>query len=376
MSEYTTREILEMIEAGGGPGALDLSGSDLSGIDLSKKAIQQALGQLLGDDPEAEPCWLSSLGGITLKDANLEEARLGNANLEGSVLDGANLQRSYLVGANLQEASLWSTDLEGSNLSSANLEHAYLGIANLQNANMKEANLKGAKGSAYLVGAVLTRASLREAHMSHAVLWGADLRGADLRSATLTRADFTKADLTGAKVTWRSFVNVFKVSGATMPDGTKIGMENALEQFLDWRMAHIPVTQQPPSTGQTREELENGSEDKPGETGHLPEGLAQEPARTTELRDAWDYFKTAVEHAALGGVFILIFKLIQPWFAGVFHDVGSDRLVGLLFGTPIIVIGALGLGYTLYAARDIAVAFWHLAKGINAMIEDALFPDK
>lgn len=96
----------------------------------------------------------------------------------------------------------------------------------------------------------------------------------------------------------------------------------------------------------------------------------------TELRNAWDHFQAAVKYAALGGVFLLIFKLIQPWLNGVLHAVGSDPLLGLLFGTPFIVIGGVGLGCMLYAVGDMAVAFWHLVKAITAMIEDALTPDK
>ena len=39
LSEYTREEILKLIEENGGPEGLDLSGKDLSGIDLNKRAI-------------------------------------------------------------------------------------------------------------------------------------------------------------------------------------------------------------------------------------------------------------------------------------------------------------------------------------------------
>jgi len=43
MSEYTREEILKLIEENGGPEGLDLSGKDLSGIDLNKRAIEVEL---------------------------------------------------------------------------------------------------------------------------------------------------------------------------------------------------------------------------------------------------------------------------------------------------------------------------------------------
>jgi len=38
MSVYTREEILKLIEENGGPEGLDLSGKDLSGIDLGREA--------------------------------------------------------------------------------------------------------------------------------------------------------------------------------------------------------------------------------------------------------------------------------------------------------------------------------------------------
>jgi len=39
MSQHTREEILKLIEENGGPEGLDLSGKDLSGIDLNERAI-------------------------------------------------------------------------------------------------------------------------------------------------------------------------------------------------------------------------------------------------------------------------------------------------------------------------------------------------
>jgi uncharacterized protein YjbI with pentapeptide repeats len=80
MSEYTTRQILDMIEENGGPKGLDLSGKDLSWIDLSRERIQAELAKVQGKDPAAKPVWVSEYyGGINLEYANLQEADLGLA---------------------------------------------------------------------------------------------------------------------------------------------------------------------------------------------------------------------------------------------------------------------------------------------------------
>ena len=110
MSKYTTRQVLDMIEANGGPEGLDLSGEDLRGINLSRDTIQAELKRIREEDSSAKPVWVSDLtNGINLEEADLQKADLG--------------------GANLQEASLWSADLQGANLREADLQEADLSRA-------------------------------------------------------------------------------------------------------------------------------------------------------------------------------------------------------------------------------------------------------
>jgi uncharacterized protein YjbI with pentapeptide repeats len=130
MSEYTTREILDMIEANGGPQGLDLSGKDLSGIDLSRERIREEVERLRRENPEATPLWLSRPQGTRLARvvlwlsggewAGLEEARLGGVNLQGVGLRGANLEAAKLRRANLVGAELWDANLVGADLWGAN----------------------------------------------------------------------------------------------------------------------------------------------------------------------------------------------------------------------------------------------------------------
>jgi len=239
MSEYTTRQILDMIEANGGPVRLDLSGKDLSGIDLSRDTIQVELGRVREDDPEAEPAWVGgAANGVSLLAANLQGADLTRANLQGADLrvaklrgarlERANLQDSILRGVKFQRADLWGADLRGAdlevadlreaNLARANLRGAYLARANLQGANLMRANLQGATltradlQGAYLVEAYLQEACLATANLQQAILWQANLQGANLRGVNFQEVslwgdDFQRAYLEGDDLTRVNLLN-------------------------------------------------------------------------------------------------------------------------------------------------------------------------
>ncbi len=196
MSDYTTQEILKLIEENGGPEGLDLSGKDLSGIDLGREVIKAELGKALKSAPPGEtPAWYSeSTAGVNLEGASLQWAELKKA-----CLKGANLQGASLVEADLQEANLVDANLQGANLFEANLQGAYLGHADLQGASLVDANLHGASlGNANLQEAVLTYADFQEASLGGANLQQASLRYANLQEASLVEAILREASLTYA----------------------------------------------------------------------------------------------------------------------------------------------------------------------------------
>ena len=177
----TRDEVLKMIEEHGGPEGLDLSGRNLTGIDLSTP---------IGS--EEPPLYLRS---IILAFAKLQKAELFDANLEEADLRHANLQEAYLRGANLQKVNLTDANLQNAILVSANLERGLLWGTNLQGANLAYANLQGAS----LIGASLQHAYLRDASAQGAIVAHADLRGAMLQGAHLQRADLSHCDLRGAE---------------------------------------------------------------------------------------------------------------------------------------------------------------------------------
>lgn len=204
MSEYTRRQILDMIEGNGGPEGLDLSDTDLSGIDLSRETIERELKRVHDEDPELAPSWHCLLRGYQLPAANLERVNLRKANLEGANLDGINLRKANLMDANLQGADLFCADLQ----------RAFARDANLEEANLAEAKLKGA----HLEGTNLKGAGLQEANLKGTRLWRADLEGsyaaeADLREAVLTDAKLDGACLAGADLSRVYLMDVRSMKG-------------------------------------------------------------------------------------------------------------------------------------------------------------------
>ncbi len=211
MSEYTREEILKLIEENGGPGGLDLSGKDLSGIDLGREAVEPELEKARERAPEETPVWYSELTeGVDLEGADLREASLYSAQLQRADLWYAKLQGADLDDANLEEAELGCANLQGATLCSANLQGVYLAGADLQGADLRGANLQRAylrhtnlqRGDlagaslqeAGLYEAQLEGANLRDADLQGANLWGANLREADLRSCHLEKMDFFRAE--------------------------------------------------------------------------------------------------------------------------------------------------------------------------------------
>jgi uncharacterized protein YjbI with pentapeptide repeats len=230
MSEYTREEILKLIEENGGPEGLDLSGKDLSGIDVGMEAIKAELDARGSLESGELPVWLHvidresltfkflkalqlikadwgiNLQGVDLSTSNLQEACLQGANLQGADLSGVNLRRANLDWANLQSAYLKYANCQEADLRGSNLQKANVRDANLRGARLSGANLQGAGlGDAYLQqaglasvdaqGANLSGVNLQRAYLLHANLQAVNLRGADFRGANLRDADLQKADL-------------------------------------------------------------------------------------------------------------------------------------------------------------------------------------
>ncbi|WP_242902363.1 pentapeptide repeat-containing protein [Actinomadura terrae] len=157
---------------GEGVPVVNLSGTDLTGVNLRLKQFDGAVFQ-----------------GATLTNGDLRRASLRGADFSGATLRGAELQVSILtdarfVGAHLERSDFTGSPMEGAALGGAHLSRALLGGVRLDRAG--------------LAGTDLTRADLEGAHMVDVHAAGATFRGAYMSGANLTRAELTGADLTGA----------------------------------------------------------------------------------------------------------------------------------------------------------------------------------
>ena len=104
---------------------------------------------------------------------------------------GPNLSGAEPNLADLSRASLRETDLQGARLSWANLSEANLRIASLRETDLYDANLSGAN----LNGTDLSGACLRFANLTLAHLDRTNLSGVDLSETIIGRTSFIDVDL-------------------------------------------------------------------------------------------------------------------------------------------------------------------------------------
>ncbi|MFV8755101.1 DUF2169 family type VI secretion system accessory protein [Nannocystaceae bacterium ST9] len=171
LREACRARVLQAIAAGESFGAINLTGADLSGMELA---------------------------GADMTGAFLESAKLDGADLRGAKLERAVLAHASLIGTRLDEAQLVKANLGKTTLHDCSLARAELGEAIMVGADLTRANLAGAK----LIGTDLGQAKFAATNAQGIEATGlnlmeADLRGVDLREANLTRANFLKVKLDG-----------------------------------------------------------------------------------------------------------------------------------------------------------------------------------
>jgi uncharacterized protein YjbI with pentapeptide repeats len=202
---------------------LDLSFTDLSGIDLSGVSLISS--DLSGTDLSGaylnEVCLCETdLSVANLSNANLNNADLSFTDLRGADLSYAKLSGAYLSRADLIGANLFEAYLSGANLIGANLFEAYLYGADLAGANLTDANL---------IDADLSYANLNNANLSNANLSYASLMSADLINATLVNANLNKASLIGARLFKADLTNT-NLNGAELY-GTILAYKKVSEEL-------------------------------------------------------------------------------------------------------------------------------------------------
>lgn len=169
VTHYTTRDILDVItkyvKTNGSTKGLSFAGENLTGIDLSRDAIQEEI-KRQGYSEEQPPPWYSgdlkqqelrkrpeiiasarnpnaievvSKRGVNLEGVDFSNAILVCANFEGADLVGANFHNAKLYYANFSYARLWDA-----NFTAARLNNATFTGAALQNTDFTKANLNDA----------------------------------------------------------------------------------------------------------------------------------------------------------------------------------------------------------------------------------------
>jgi uncharacterized protein YjbI with pentapeptide repeats len=261
---------------------IDLTGADLSGIDLRNNNLSG--GGAFSNNHTGlfavplRPSNAANLSGASLSDANLERASLDYTDLSKADLSDAYLSKAELGGADLSSAYLSKADLSNARLAGANLTFAVLKdadlskahltkeagespgsdslpsvlqplarnvdltLANLKNADLSDANLSGAN----LSYANLSNANLSNANLSGANVSNANLSNANLAGAQVSEADLSKADMSGVEGITKEELEkqTSTLEGAIMPDGSVSSdeFEPALSFSLseEWQIEEAP----------------------------------------------------------------------------------------------------------------------------------------
>lgn len=206
-ADLSARQVTEMFYKARTGTPVDLSGKDLSFLDLAGVDFKGAL--LSG----------ANLYGVDLKTANLKGSqlagvRLDRAAIEGTDFSGANLERASMLRPSVY-TRLGINSAKAPKFAGANLRHIRL-TAMMDGADFRGADLTGARmgphepradissmPSSWLrgcdfSGAKMIGADLMWAKLSFSRFVGADVREVNFSGADLSMTDFSGADVRGA----------------------------------------------------------------------------------------------------------------------------------------------------------------------------------
>jgi uncharacterized protein YjbI with pentapeptide repeats len=216
-----TRAIAEWRAAN--PGVrFELSGADLSGIDLSpdSKAPHSAGADINFDDDQHGFRW-TGRSSADLTNANMSGAVLIDANLSDANLTGANLAGARLARAKFFSARMVNANLGGATLFGTNLQHADLKYAEFSDSLLRHTDFSGSD---------LSGATFRHAKLDGTKFIGTGFDEAVLADARLDGTYFVNIDLSNASGLWL----VDHAFGVTVSIDTLIStLRNAGGRFSD-----------------------------------------------------------------------------------------------------------------------------------------------
>jgi uncharacterized protein YjbI with pentapeptide repeats len=232
-ADLTTREVVGALFKAAPGSAPDLSGKDLSRLDLAGVDFKRA-----------------NLARASLFGTDLAGANLSKADLAGAVLDRATITRANFADANLSRASilrpnvfssLEAVSTEVPDFSRTNLAGAQLS-GHFDLTSFRGADLTNARfgprdprsevlitGRAQLAGCDFSDAKLHNANLSRSSAKYAKFARAELRAANLSQANLKGADFTGADLTDANFTGAV-LDGATFTDARGLDRARGLQQ--------------------------------------------------------------------------------------------------------------------------------------------------
>ncbi len=253
---------------------IDLTGADLSGIDLHLNNLSGGGPFLFNSSPNqgtTRPVKPSNA-------ANLSGAIMSDANLEHTLLSDTDLSETDLRDADLSNADLSNADLNTANMQDANLSNAYLPAAGLSFADLSDADLSGA----YLTKEFSE--SRDEANR------GPYARNVDLAFAILKNSNLSDANLSGANLSWANLSNAnlsANLSGANLSNAN---LSNANLSNTNLSGANLSKAYMSGVEGITKEELEKQTSKLEGAI--MPDGSVSsvefEPALSVRLSEEWE----------------------------------------------------------------------------------------
>lgn len=213
-ADFTAREVTQQVFKSKAGAPVDLTGKDLSNLDLAGIDFKQAIlknTNLFGADLSAANLTGADLAGARLDRATVIGADFSGANMEGatilkpSVFSSMNFDYAdtpKFTGANLKSSRIMAR-MDGTNFRGADLSQASIGPidTSMEAGAAPSSMMKGADFS----GANLTNAKFQNVNLTFGRFVGANLKGAKLINLDLTNADFSDADLTGADVAGSDF---------------------------------------------------------------------------------------------------------------------------------------------------------------------------
>jgi len=205
----TRAAVISKVKSGEGLENTDLSGLDLSKLDLSD--VNFAGSRLKKVDFSD-----SNLSGASFQGADLSQSNLSGANMDGGVLDDVRFSGANCTGTIFKAVSVEGTDFSGLVLKDANFSNAYGEYADFSGADLTGAVFVGAKlpssdfDGCQLAGTDFSQAEIKDADFANVQAPGINLERADITGLRSGEAsDFRKANVRFSKAAgsmWESCI--------------------------------------------------------------------------------------------------------------------------------------------------------------------------